>query len=65
MRLLVSSPEDQASVNIRDELIALGGWEPSGLFEGSPALVRGELTLVTISGIHLRCDHIDDQVEER
>ena len=32
MRLLVSSPEDQASVNIRDELIALGGWEPCGTF---------------------------------
>jgi D-aminoacyl-tRNA deacylase len=63
MRLLVSSPEDQASVTIRDELIALGGWEPSGVFEGSPALVRGDLTLITIPGVHLHCDHIDDQVE--
>jgi D-aminoacyl-tRNA deacylase len=63
MRLLVSSPEDQASVNIRDELIALGGWERSGRFEGTPALVRGDLTLITIPGVHLHCDHIDDQVE--
>lgn len=63
MRLLVSSPEDQASVNIRDELIALGGWGPSGMFEGNPALVRGDLTLITIPGVHLHCDHVDDQVE--
>lgn len=64
MRLLVNSLEDQASVNIRDELVALGGWEGSGTFEGVPALSRGNEVLITIPGLHLHADHLDDRVEE-
>jgi len=64
MRLLVSSGEDAASVNIMEELIALGGWEEGGRFENAPLLVRGDLALAAIPGTHIYYDDIDERAAE-
>ncbi len=62
MRLLVCSLEDVASVNIRDRLLEMGGWEEKGSFRSAPTYVKGSEMLVTIEPIHLFSDDLDDEV---
>lgn len=64
MRLLVCSTEDNASVNIRDSLLASGGWSEGGEFEGAPVHRKGELTMVMVPRLHLYCDGVDTAVAE-
>jgi D-aminoacyl-tRNA deacylase len=64
MRLLVCSIEDNASVNIRDSLLSSGGWSAMGEFEGAPVHRKGELSMVTVPRLHLRCDDLDLEVAE-
>jgi D-aminoacyl-tRNA deacylase len=63
MKLIVRSDKDAASVNINDRLLALGGWEQRGEFEGAPVWHRPGAMLVTIPVHHLYYDDIDDKVE--
>jgi len=60
--LVVASAADEASVNIRDRLLELGGWSESGAFDGSPVWRRADRLLVTIRKHHLYVDHIDARV---
>jgi D-aminoacyl-tRNA deacylase len=64
MRLLVCSTEDNASVNIRDALLASGGWSSGPDLEGVPVHRKGETTLVTVSRLHLHCDGLDKAAAE-
>jgi D-aminoacyl-tRNA deacylase len=64
MRLIVTSKEDIASMNIRDHLVRGWTWKESGAFEGSPILVSGSFLMITIPEIHLDRDNIDKQVGE-
>jgi len=60
--LVVASAADEASVNIRDRLLELGGWSESGAFDGSPVWRRGDRLLVTIREHHLHVDHVDVRI---
>lgn len=59
MRVLVASDADEASVNQREALLELPGWEPEEPFEGASAWRRGETRLVTIREHHLYRDALD------
>jgi D-aminoacyl-tRNA deacylase len=59
MRLLVCSSEDNASVNIRDSLLASGGWSDNGELDGAPVHRKGDLVLITVPRLHLYCDDLD------
>ncbi len=59
MRLLVCSLEDNASVNIRDRVLALGNWTKRGELDGSPVHFLRDMALVTVPRLHLWNDHID------
>lgn len=59
MRLLVCSKEDNASVNIRDAMLASGGWSQDGEMGGAPVHRKGDLVMITVHRLHLYCDGID------
>ena|SRR3990170_438963 len=62
--LVVASAADEASVNIRDRLLELGGWSESSAFDGSPVWRRADRLLVTIREHHLHVDHVDVRVRD-
>jgi len=62
--LVVASAADEASVNIRDRLLEVGGWSEAGAFDGSPVWRRGDRLLVTIREHHLFVDDVDRKVLE-
>jgi len=62
VRVLVASEVDEASVNQRAALLALGTWEDATSFEGRPAHRRGDTVLVSIAEHHLYRDHLDRDV---
>jgi len=62
--LVVASSADEASVNIRDRLLEVGGWAEAGAFDGSPAWRRGDRLLVTIREHHLYVDDLDRRVRD-
>jgi D-aminoacyl-tRNA deacylase len=64
MRLIVTSAEDAASMNIRDKLLKLAEWEETGIFEGSPVLSREDCDMVLIKDIHLHRELLDADVEK-
>jgi D-aminoacyl-tRNA deacylase len=64
MKLVVCSAMDAASVNITEQLLRLGDWQPAGEFEGTPAKRLGDSLIVTIPVHHLYYDDIDDRVEK-
>lgn len=64
MRLLVCARSDSASVNIRDRLLELGGWEDSGrLFRGRPMWARSEAVLVEIEGPSIHDEALDADIQ--
>ncbi len=62
MRLLVCSLDDVASVNIRDHLLESYEWRTTGEFRGQEVKSLGSDVLVTIPGLHLQADGLDDDV---
>jgi D-aminoacyl-tRNA deacylase len=64
MRLLVCSTPDNASVNIRDELLSLGRWSPKAEFMGAPVYQNGDQVMVTVPQLHLFCDDLDLTVKK-
>ena len=65
MRLIVTSTEDIASMNIRTQLLENGRWHEKGEFSGHPVLEKDEYTMVLIDGIHLDEDGIDGRVQSQ
>ncbi len=63
MWLVVASTADEASVNIRDRLLDVGGWTEAGTFDGSLAWRREDRLLVTLREHHLFVDAVDRKVE--
>ncbi len=64
MRLIVTSSEDPASMNIRARLLERPGWSEEGSFAGHPVLKRDGLVMVQVDRIHIDEDYIDDRVSE-
>ncbi len=59
MKLVVTSTEDPASMNIRARLLEKPGWKESGAFEGHPVMTRDDFKMVQVVRIHLEEDNID------
>lgn len=64
MRLIITSKEDIASMNIREQLMRGWGWKEIGEFEGSPILAFQNFLMVTIPEIHLDRDNVDRRIKE-
>lgn len=62
MKLIVTSSEDNASMNIRARLLEKGGWKEAGTFDGDAVLARDDFLMVRVSRIHLDEDYVDDRV---
>lgn len=62
MKLVVTSSEDTASMNIRERLLDLKDWREDGRFAGHPTLVADGFLMVQVDRIHLDEDHIDGRV---
>jgi len=59
VKLIVTSSEDPASMNIRARLLETPGWVERGSFENHPVLVKDDFRMVQVDRIHLDEDHID------
>lgn len=64
MILIVSSNEDTASINIRNNLLKLANWQIISGFDNNPIYSYEELILITINKMHLFYDNIDKEVEK-
>ncbi len=64
MRLLLSSLEDRASINIRDRLLEMADWTEIGTYMGRPAYLRDDDVMVTIERPHLFSDDMDASVSQ-
>jgi D-aminoacyl-tRNA deacylase len=62
VKLIVTSSEDPASMNIRARLLERAGWAERGTFEGHPVLVKDDFRMVQVDRIHLDEDYVDDRV---
>lgn len=63
MKLIVTSSADNASMNIRQRLIELGGWTENGEFEGHPVLANGDFRMIQVDKMHLEEDRVDERAE--
>jgi len=59
VKLIVTSSEDNASMNIRGRLLERASWKDAGMFEGRPALSHGDLVMIQVERMHLDEDDID------
>ena len=59
-KLLLCSEEDVASVGIRDALIRSAEWEEDG-----DLLYYDDMAMMSIPGIHIRAENIDEQARKR
>ena len=59
MKLVVTSSEDSASMNIRGKLLGLRDWREEGSFAGHPVLRTDDYAMIQVDRIHLDEDHID------
>lgn len=57
---ILCSEADQASMNIKENLIALHDWERDGEVYESDGF-----RIVTVEKLHIFCDHIDSELERR
>ena len=65
MKLIVTSSEDPASMNIRARLLEKSGWTEKGVFGDHPVLAKDDFRMVQVDRIHLDEDYIDDRVTEK
>jgi len=64
VKLIVTSSEDSASMNIRERLQEMRDWREEGTFSGHPVLATDDHLMVRVDRIHLEEDHIDGRVAE-
>ncbi len=64
MKLIVTSAEDPASMNIRERLLERSGWAEKGEFNGHPVSSKGDFRMVLVDRIHLDEDGIDARASE-
>jgi len=65
VKLIVTSSEDPASMNIRARLLEKPGWTEKGSFGDHPVLAKDDFRMVRVDRIHLDEDYIDDRVTEK
>jgi len=65
VKLIVTSSEDPASMNIRARLLEKPGWTERGVFGDHPVLAKDDFRMVQVDRIHLDEDYIDDRVVEK
>ncbi len=61
VKLIVTSAEDPASMNIRARLLERPGWTERGAFNGHPVLAKDDFRMVQVDRIHLEEDFVDDR----
>jgi D-aminoacyl-tRNA deacylase len=61
-RILLACTEDPASLNIRDRLLEMAGWEVVSSFDGSPVHRHGDTLIFTKRGLHLDFDLVDREI---
>lgn len=64
MKLIVTSAEDPASMNIRERLLERTGWTEKGEFNGHPVFSKDDFRMVLVDRIHLDEDGIDARASE-
>lgn len=62
MRLIITSQEDIASMNIRAHLLRGWSWKEIGQFSGFPLFVFRDYLMATIPEIHLDRDNVDEEI---
>lgn len=62
-RLLVCTPDDPPSANMKEALLGMGDWEDMGSDGSNSYLSCGDDVLMTISGRHIRAEGIDSVAE--
>lgn len=62
MKLIVTSSEDPASMNIRARLLEKTGWTERGAFGNHPVMAKDDFRIVQVDRIHLEEDGIDERV---
>ena len=62
--MIVTSSEDNASMNIRARLLELKTWKEGGSFNGHPVLTEGDFVMAQVDRIHLDEDDIDARVKD-
>lgn len=65
MYIVVTSTEDSASINIREQLLHLAVWENMGDFKGMPVLGNNEMYLVTNDRSHIFAEGLDLEIREK
>lgn len=64
MHLILVSRADPASVNIRDALLDMGGWDETGSFRGLPTRRHANgLLMAEIAPLHLEADLVDRELK--
>ncbi len=64
VKLVVTSSEDPASMNIRARLLERTSWSENGSFDGHPAMMRNDFLMVQVDRIHLDEELIDERVSK-
>jgi D-aminoacyl-tRNA deacylase len=64
VKLIVTSSEDPASMNIRARLLERSGWSDKGSFDAHPAMTRDDFLMVQVDRIHLEEELIDERVSK-
>jgi D-aminoacyl-tRNA deacylase len=64
VKLLVTSSEDPASMNIRARLLERTEWSERGSFDEHPAMMKDDFLMVQVDRIHLDEDLIDERVSK-
>src|SRR4030043_10009 len=57
VKLIVTSPEDNASMNIRARLLECATWQECGSFESNPVLRKGDFHMIQVTWIHTLSVH--------
>jgi D-aminoacyl-tRNA deacylase len=61
VKLIVTSSEDPASMNIRARLLEKAGWGERGSFNGHPVMAKDDFRMIQVDRIHLDEDFVDDR----
>src|SRR4030042_5785325 len=61
VKLIVTSPEDNASMNIRARLLECATWQECGCFESNPVLRKDDFRMIQVHEIHLEEDLVDER----
>lgn len=63
-RLLVCSLPDEPSVNMKESLLSMGGWEDIGTDGNNTYMAKGDTFMVTIPELHIYREDLDKAVED-